>query len=193
VRGQAHTLEGIAAALVVLGGVVFALQATAVTPLTASTSNQHIENQQRAIALDLLRAAEDNETITETVLRWNATRGAFNDTGPGGAFTNGGPPTAFGAALNRTFSSDNVAFNVEIRYQTRDGESERTAVVDMGTPTDNAVSASHSVVLFDGDTLTGTNRTVADAAAAGEFYAEDVHPAGKLFAVLEVRITVWRI
>jgi len=192
-RGQAHTLEGLVGALIVIGGVVFALQATAVTPLTASTSNQHIENQQRAVAENLLVAADANGTMTPTLLDWNTTRGAFAGTGSRGTFTTGGPPTAFGTALNETFTDDNTAFNVYVIVPSPDGTTSRVALVDMGTPTDNAVTATHTVLLFDDGTLTDRDRTVAEAAAAGEFYAADVDPDGELFSVLEVRITVWRI
>ncbi|MFQ3285215.1 MAG: hypothetical protein ACI944_001946, partial [Natronomonas sp.] len=37
-RGQAHTVEAFAAAVLVVSGLVFATQAAAVTPLSASTS-----------------------------------------------------------------------------------------------------------------------------------------------------------
>jgi len=58
-RAQAHTLEAFAAAILLVAALTFALQATAVTPLSASTSNQHIENQQRAVATDLLATSAE--------------------------------------------------------------------------------------------------------------------------------------
>jgi hypothetical protein len=191
-RGQVHTLEGFVASMVVLSGVVFALQATAVTPLTASTSNQFIENQQRAVAGGLLEAADSNDTLTEATLYWNGTAGGFNDTGESGTYASGGPPLPFGNTLNETFSDSRIAFNVDVFYRTADGGRAQEEMVRMGTPSDNAVAASRTVTLFDDDTVTGSSRTVEDAAAAGEFYAEDIDD-GELFNVLEVRITVWRI
>ena len=64
-RGQAHTLEAFAAAILIVVGLTFALQATAVTPLSASTSNQHLENQQRAVATDLLETSAANGDLRE--------------------------------------------------------------------------------------------------------------------------------
>jgi hypothetical protein len=192
VRAQAHALEGIAAALVLLSAVGFALQATAVTPLTASTSNQFIENQQSAVASDLLDVAVANESLRPAVLAWNGSRDAFRGSPDRGYFTDGGPPTRFGAALNETFGGQRVAFNVHVESRTN-GSTDRVRMVYMGTPSDNAVTESRAVVLFDDDELVGGSRTVGDAAAAGEFYADDRDRDGPLFNLVEVEITVWRI
>jgi len=190
-RGQAHTLEGLAAAVIIVAGIAFALQATAVTPLTASTSNQHIENQQRAAATNVLETAQADGDLVETALYWNESRGAFRDSGGGGTFSNGGPPTDFGEALNRTFAAETVAFNVRVGYRTPDGGEGRAQLVEMGDPSDNAVAATRTAVIFDDDRLTGTTTTVAEA--SDSLYAPDVDPDGPLYNVLEVRVTVWRI
>ena len=71
VRGQIYTLEAVIAAVLLVSSLVFALQVTAVTPLSASTSNQHIENQQRASASGVLTAAEEAGILQDAVLFWN--------------------------------------------------------------------------------------------------------------------------
>ena len=192
-RAQAHTLEGFVASLVILGTVAFALQATAVTPLSASTSNQQIENQQTAVSEGLLETLAEQGELKPAVLYWNTSRNAFRDSGPRGTFAGGGPPTPFGAALNETFGDGNIAFNVDVVYRTADKTRKDESMVDMGSPSDNAAVASRTVVLFDDDTIEGTDRTVANASAAGEFYAADVDAEGELFNVMEVRIIVWRV
>ncbi|WP_435063958.1 DUF7288 family protein [Halobaculum sp. EA56] len=192
-RAQAHTLEGFAAAIIVLSGVLFALQATAVTPLTASTSNQHIENQQAAVAEGTLAAAAENGTLAPTLLHWNASRERFIGSGGDGVYAGGGPPTAFGATLNRTFGDDRIAFNVGVGYRTAGGGYDTTRMVYMGSPSDNAVSAARTVVLYDDDPLADGSGNVSAAAADGRFYAPDADPDGPLFGVMEVRIVVWRI
>lgn len=192
-RGQAHTLEGFVASLIVIGSVVFALQATAVTPLTASTSNQHIENQQAATASNLLATAAANETLRPTITYWNRSSGSFVGTGERGYYASGGPPTAFGAALNRTYSDNRIAFNVYVVHRRVDNSRQSTRLVYMGTPTDNAVSTSRTVVVRNDTSLSTGNGTIAEAAAADEFYATDAAPESELFNVMEVRIVVWRI
>lgn len=190
-RAQAHTLEGLVAALIVLSGIAFALQATAVTPLTASTSNQHIENQQRATAVNVLETAEAEGELVETALYWNETREAFRDSGDGGTYSSGGPPTAFGETLNVTFSDENVAFNVRVGYREPGGGAGSQRMVEMGEPSDNAIGATRTVVVFDNDTLTGTDTTL--EAANESFYADDVAPDERVYNVLEIRVIVWRI
>lgn len=192
-RAQAHTLEGVVAGLVLLSGVAFALQATAVTPLTASTSNQHIENQQRAVASDLLAAAAENETLRPTLLYWDSENESFVGADTDGTYANGGPPTTFGNALNETFGADRIAFNVDVVTRTTAGDRSRTRLVSMGMASDNAVTATRPVPVYDDDPLADGTGTVSEAAESGDFYADDADPDGPLFNVMEVRITVWRI
>ena len=80
-RGQAHVLEGIVAAMLILTSVIFALQVTAVTPLTASTANQHLQTQGSGTAAGLLAAADQRGTLRDTILYWNETGGRFHDSG----------------------------------------------------------------------------------------------------------------
>jgi len=193
-RGQAHTLEAFAAAILIVAGLTFALQATAVTPLSASTSNQHLENQQRAVATDLLETSAANGDLREAILRWDPNRSSFRASGTRGQFTEGGPPNGFGEALDRAFRDGRIAFNVELRYGPRYGESE--PMVDMGSPSDNAVTATRTVVLTDDANLTMPgyeDRTLAQVAADDDqsFYAED--PDSRPIYRVEVRITVWQL
>jgi hypothetical protein len=193
-RAMAHTLEAFTAALLVVSGVVFALQATAVTPLTASTSNQHVENQQQATAADLLAAGDAEGSLRTAVLYWNASGDRFAGASEDG-YRNGGPPTALGAALNETFGNltsggGRVAYDVFVDYRTPGGDARRQTMVYMGSPSDNAVVATRTVAVFDGDrrTAPGANGTVADG-----FYAPDAAPNATLYNVLEVHVVVWKM
>ncbi|MGQ3327697.1 MULTISPECIES: DUF7288 family protein [Halorubrum] len=193
-RGQAHTLEAFAAAILIVAGLTFALQATAVTPLSASTSNQHLENQQRAVATDLLETSAANGDLEAALLRWDPESESFRADGSSGPFTAGGPPNAFGEALNRTFGERRIAFNVELRHGRWYKES--TRLVYMGSPSDNAVTATRTVVLTDDANLTmpayeeTTLRQVA-ANASQKFYLED--PDSRPIYRVEVRMAVWQL
>ncbi|MDZ5812058.1 hypothetical protein U4E84_11965 [Halorubrum sp. AD140] len=194
-RAQAHTLEAFAAAILLVAGLTFALQATAVTPLSASTSNQHIENQQRAVATDLLATSAENGDLRDALLYWNPENETFAGSHPEfDTYTRGGPPNSFGEALNRTFLDRRVAFNVEVRH----GDRNRTDVVDMGSPSDNAVTASRAVSLSDDANLTApgyeetTLAGLADGSDPGAFYAAS-DADGAVYDHVEVRITVWRM
>jgi hypothetical protein len=194
VRAQAHTLEAFVAALLVLSGIGFALQATAVTPLSASTSNQHIGNQERAAATGLLDAAEANGTLRGAVVYWNTSNEQFAGS-TDGQYSNGGPPNAFGDALEETFGDRRTAFNVELAwFDANRTERDSTLMVDMGRPSDDAVSTSRNVVLYNDTRLTaGPPGNVSAAAANDSFYMPDAARGERLFNVVEVRIVVWRI
>lgn len=184
------------AALIVVSGVLFALGATAVTPLSASTSNQNIQNQQLAIANDLLATAAANGTLRESVVYWNTSGAGFEDAGDGGYYTAGGPPTPFGDALNETFRDERVAFNVYVVHWNGTTRAEQRMVY-MGSPSDNAVTASRTVTLYNDTELSAPDETsnVSEAWAANDphFYAPDVAPGSELFNVVEVRIVAWRM
>ncbi|WP_049911005.1 DUF7288 family protein [Halorubrum lipolyticum] len=209
-RAQAHTLEAFAAAILLVAGLTFALQATAVTPLSASTSNQHIENQQRAVAGDLLAASAENGDLQAAILRWNPENETFASSPPevdGEAYTRAAGPNGFDAALggfgeslNRTFVDRRIAVNVELRHYNTTARTERrtTSLIDMGTPSDNAVTATRTVALAADANLTAPgyeNSTLgglADGTDSGAFYAAET-ASDPLFAHVEVRIVVWRM
>jgi hypothetical protein len=179
------------AALLLVGGVIFAVHATAVTPLTASTSNQHIENQQRAMANDLLAVADENGTLEEALVHWDAENGTFPATSGQGFYVSGGPPNAFGAVLNETFRADRIAFNVYVFYHQPDDSIRKKTLVYMGAPSDNAVAASRSMFVYDDTPLSGPD---ADGdLSSRSFYAPDAVPDGPLYNVLEVRIVTWQM
>jgi len=188
-RGQAHTLEGTIASLLLLVSLLVAFQATAVTPLTASTSSQHIENQLSNSARGVLSTAEADGELKPAVLYWNESASSFHNTPSNGFYTNDPPDNEFGRMLNATFDSRGIAYNVYLAYN---GSENQVRYVYRGQPSDNAVSVSRTVVLFDSDRLRtdigGTDRTVGNASS---FYAPDV--GGNVYNVVTVRVVVWRI
>lgn len=193
-RAQAHTLEGVAAALVVVMSVVFALQVTAVTPLTASTASQHIENQERSAAQGVLSVAAGNGSLEGTLLAWNETANTFHNASDQGYYASGGPPTAFGALLNETFLSRGVAFNVNVHYLKPGGTRATRKLVHLGEPSDNAVSASRTVTLYDDDRLVAANGTRTETTLANaSYFADDRDVASHVYQVVEVEVVVWRM
>ncbi len=199
-RGQAHTVEAFIAALLLISGLLFAMQATAVTPLSASTSNQHIENQQRALAGDLLSTADEDGTLKAAALYWNTSGGGFEETPDGETFyQNAGSQTAFLDSLQRTLSERRIAYNIVIRYhvyneEVDQPEQERVTMVRMGQPSDNAVTASRTITLSETDRLTGEDDCqLTNSDCAASFYAPNFDADSQFYNRLEVRITTWRM
>lgn len=194
-RGQAHTLEGVVASLVLLSGLVFALQVTAVTPLSASTSNQFIENQQQATAEGVLATAEETGALERAVLFWDNSSDRFHNTTGRNFYTNGGPPNEFGRMLNRTYDGTGVTFNVYVTYVDGSDDLTRIRMVYRGEPSDNAVTASRLVTIGDDDVLydydeTATNVTVSEA---GDLYMPDTDDTSGVYNVVKVEVVAWRM
>ena len=192
-RGQAHTLEGVIAGLLLLSSIIFALQMTAVTPLSASTSSQHIENQQRSVAAGVLSAAAESDGLAETILYWNESDGEFYNTSERGYYTADAPNTTLGETLNRSFDQRGISYNLYVHFQSPSGKTIRNRVVYRGVPSDNAVSASRTVTLADDDRLYDhelrqTNTTLNESST---FYAQDIGTG--VYNVVRVEVVAWRI
>lgn len=199
-RAQAHTLEAFVAALILVTGLIFAAQATAVTPLSASTSNQHIENQHRALATDLLSTAAQDGSLRESAVYWdwNEEEGTtgFVDTHQDRTYYTETPagmhPLAPALAV---FDRNYLAYNIDLVYRDGEGGTDEIRMIEMGSPSDNAVAATRSVVLSDSTGITGGSNegmTIGDLSDEA-FYAEDVDSEGQLYNIVEVRIVVWRL
>ena len=196
-RGQAHTLEGIIGALLLLSSLVFALQVTAVTPLSASTSSQHIENQQQATAEGVLAVAADDGSLAEAALYWEVGNGSFHGLEGDPFYTNDAEVENFtlGERLNDAFGDRGVAFNVALVYQTAPGDRRERRLVYRGAPSDNAVIASRIVTLYDDTRLVRANgtRMSQNVSNVSGFYAPDAAPSSPIYNVVRVEVTVWRM
>lgn len=203
-RGQAFTLEGFIAALLLLASLAFVLQSTGVTPLSSSTSSQHVENQQAAMAGGLLDIARADGSLRPALLYWNDANGTFHGTEPpasgDGYYMACGMPTAFGDHLARTFDDQGLACNVIVRYvNSTTGDVATRRMIYVGAPTDTAMRAVASITLYDDDTLyaadgtpTGTTLTSIASDPSAAFYAPDADPDGPVYNVVRVEVIVWR-
>jgi len=193
-RGQALTLEGISAAIILLAAVGFALQVTAVTPLSPSTSSQHVENQIQATADGALDSAAQDGTLTDAVLFWNATEEQFHNASEEVSHYQGRPPDVFplSETFERTFDDRNIAYNLLVHFHTDQGRVSRQ-LVEKGSPSDHAVSASRTIVVHESDRLVLRNGTSGDRLDASGFYAPNLDTDENLYNVVHVEVVAWRI
>jgi len=195
-RAQAHTLEATVASLLLLASLIFALQITAVTPLSASTSSQHIENQQQATAQGVLAAASDADALKPAILYWNNGTAQFHNVGVQSYYTSGPPDTEFGDMLERSFNDRGIAYNVYFRFQNTNGESITRRYIYSGVPSDNAVRATHTVVLSDNASLFDTDETPNETTISGPnvtYPIPDTDIDGRLYNTVRVEVVAWRI
>ncbi|MFC7229827.1 hypothetical protein N0B31_20680 [Salinirubellus salinus] len=204
-RGQAFTIEGITAAVVLLTAVLLAVQAVVVTPTTRGTVDEDVRTELRQQTEDVLwlssAGADPGEDLSTLVRYWEPNGQTFaGATNPTVGYGRDAPPTRFGTLLNQTFTQRGYLYNVELRYRTRTaGESKPLTLVSRGVPDENAVVASWTVTLYDDDTLTGPG------AGGAELSEYDTDPAdgddgyypvpdavdGPVYNVVEVRVVVW--
>lgn len=196
-RCQALTLEAITAAILLLSAVGFALQMTSVTPLSASTSSQHLENQLQSTGEGVLASADDQGVLTEAVLEWNASTQEFHGSGPDPFYRSGGIDSDFGRILDDAYGDRNIAYNVIIHYHTPDGGMTSQRMVHQGEPSDHAVSASRSVVLVDSDRLIEADGSRGPQINETNFYApdagQDASGHREQYNLLRVEVIAWRI
>ncbi|MFB6269509.1 MAG: hypothetical protein ABEH83_06170 [Halobacterium sp.] len=209
-RGQAHTLEGVAGALVVVVAVAFTLQATAVTPLTASTASQHIETQHERAASGLLEVERANGNLSMALRYWNNSSGSFQNADPDGYYvgqpaspavarnTSRPPNVSFFRALEETFGGDQaVVYNVNAYYVDAFGERRLRRVVYNGQPSADAVAATRLITVYDDQnvtTLSGGELVVSSTGPRLEnatYFPADVD--GHAYSVVEIEVVVWRM
>ncbi|MFB6178314.1 MAG: hypothetical protein ABEI77_01160 [Halorientalis sp.] len=192
-RGQVHTLEAIVGALLLLTSVVFALQMTAVTPLSASTSSQHIENQQQASIEGVLASAAQSGALRRAVLYWNESRGTFQNTSSEQFYTARTPPNEFGQLLERQFGSRGIAYNVRVKYRTASGNVGEQLMVNQGEPSDNAVTSARTLVLPDDARLYNESGVRPETSIRDSYMSNDIAEGSPVYNVVRVEVTVWRI
>lgn len=195
-RAQGHTLEAVVGALLVLTSIAFALQMTIVTPLSASTSSQHIENQQRATADGIMASAAESGALLDTVLYWNDTAGSYHNAPSVGYYTNNPPDTEFGRMLNRSFDEQSIAYNVNLQFVTPSGDLRERRLIHRGEPTENAVSASRSLAVRADDRLIredGHPSNVTVASSERFFVGKAAGHNTPVYNLVRIEVVVWRI
>ena len=205
-RGQAYTLESIAGAVIVLTAVLFALQSIIITPTTSSAVDPEVRSELQQQADDVLVITADNATndLSWFVRYWDQSRRTFAGSqavNPRVGYGGNEPPGAIGTMLNETFTARGHTYNVELYYRGQnisDGHG-RVPAVYRGRPGEGAVVASHTVTLYDNQTLTAPRSSNAElwqyspnaSNNRDGYYPIPDAVDGPVYNVVEVRITVW--
>ncbi len=200
-RGQAFTLESIFASLLLLAAVLFVLQTTALTPLTGSTSNAQIQQQQSEIAEGVLESAISRGYLKDAALHWDTNNRTWAGL-DGNEETYSTPSNmelAFGEQLEQSFLQWGVAVNVDVQYRAPDGTTDQIRtkeMVDMGAPSTNSITAQRTIILYDQDRLRDaqgdeTGQTLSDNSS--RFYARDVRSGSDVYNIVTIKVEAWRI
>lgn len=204
--GQLHTLEGLAAAVLMVLVLVFIVQATSITPLTSSAANLHVEAQLQFYGRDLLAALDDpfvdgpfngtpgNLSVLEyELLRWDGEEYVWDgsryvQTSNTNVSMNSSPMFRL---LRDVLATDGIAHNLEVFYvDNTTGLLAQKRWIWNGNPSLNAITVSGALVLHDNTTLLFplfyTNTSIADIDT-------QVCPPGCMYNVVDARLTLWRL
>ncbi len=190
-KAQMHTLEGVVAATIMLLVIVYAIDATSMTPLTSSTINVHVEAELQTTGQDILSALDysepgSNSKLKNDVLTWDGNQYIWNGT----QYLQSGNPAKnltnnLTVILNTTLANQGIAHNVDIVYidNTTFYPSNPVSMIYNGNPSDNAVTVYRKIVLYNNDLniLNPTNPI------------NDIDLSTDLYNIVEVRLTLWRM
>lgn len=200
-KAQLHTLEGVAAATLLLMVIIYAIDATSITPLTASTANVHIESELAILGQDILNTLDYAEPGYNSRLKndladikkwvgkeyvWNGAR--YVSVADSSTFTNN-----LTEILGSALASKGIAHNVELTYlRVIDNVTTpyTSKFIYNGDPSDNAVIVSRKIVLQNDDCtrLTGEDCSKNN----GDKPIDDIDPSTNLYNVIDVRLILWR-
>jgi hypothetical protein len=198
-RGQAYTLESLIAALLLVTAVLFALQSVVITPTSAGLQDRDVQAQQGQIASDLLVTAANDGELSRLVRFWDCSDGGFSTDDDAGVWAEDGgyqtdtvPVQDFGETLNHTFDAG-TRYNVELVYANDSGGQDVSQIVYQGTPGDDVVTASYTVVLTDGQRVTGRDAgtQTLTSGCSDPAIPELTGGSGNVYNVVEVRVVLW--
>jgi hypothetical protein len=156
---QMYTLEGAITAIMMIGLIVFIVQASPLTPLTSSASHQQVESQIETcgsdllIVLDYVPEGETYSPLKEALIDWTGVE--FN--GQSSTYPDSVSDMTF--VLNRALLADGTAYNLVIAYLYIDDNTTKwdsRAMLWNGRPSDNAVLVTRKVVIHDEDAISSS-------------------------------------
>ncbi|VVB93465.1 Uncharacterised protein [uncultured archaeon] len=195
-NAQLHTLEGVAASILLLGVIIYAIDATSMTPLTSSTSNAHVESELAALGQDLLNTLDYaepgyNSKLKNDIIKWDGRVYLWNGTryieNSDPAYPQNVLINNLTDVLNSTLISQGIAHKVELTYIRRINNntvpSESVQWIYAGVPSSNAVIVSRKIVLQKSDLsgLTLANYTI-----------KSMDPMIDPFNIIDVKLVLWR-
>lgn len=203
-EAQMHTLEGLTAAMIVIIATFYVTGAAGITPTSSSTASKSSEAELQQVAEDVLAQAHANGHLKTAVLAWKDNENRFN--GSDSVYYQGSTPdNPFGETLESVFNERAVAYNVNLYYNlpnsTSVGGPDR--YIYNGDPTDNAVSASQTIVLRHDDVLMegepssqpltdGNDNSSVSTYPIDGFTNDTDEYRDSMYNVVEVRVILWR-
>ena len=190
---QMHTLEAIMAATIMVSIIVFAVQATSLTPLTSSTANAHIEAQLQTIGQDMLSVLDNSQydqksDLKNDILNWNGDEYAWNGTSYNSRASNAS--ITLNSSMEDIFTyiaiPRGIAHNVQFSHISDTGRFSSIFYIYNGDPSDNAIIVSRKVVLSNPD-IGNTSTFQINTGIV------DIDDNTDLYNIIDVKLILWRM
>lgn len=188
-NAQLHTLEGVAAATLLLMVIIYAIDATSITPLTASTANLHIESEVQMLGQDMLNTLDyaeprNNSELKNFIINWNGNQYVWS----GNAYDSGGEKLDNNITIikifNNTLIKQGIAHNMEVIYLEEVDNFTRPSspaiMIYNGEASNNGVIVSRKIVLHDTDNTNSANPI------------KDIDTSTNLYNIVDIRLILWR-
>ncbi|VVB86880.1 Uncharacterised protein [uncultured archaeon] len=193
-QAQLHTLEGVAASMLILLVIIYAIDATSITPLTSSTSSVQVETELAFIGQDILNRLDYTEpgeisNLKKDIIKWDGNQYQWSGTkyvedgNIGNNISND-----ITDILNTSLISKGIAHKLEVSYLLNNNNisvSGPRTMIYAGVPSDNAVTVSRKIVLQDSDIV-----LFGDPNSTNPIY--DVYPTTILWNIVDVKLVLWR-
>ncbi len=194
-KAQLHTLEGVGAATIMLLVIIYAIDATSMTPQTSSTSSVHIENELQYLGQDILNTLDYAEpgyssNLKNDVLNWDGSEYIWS----GAVYLKKWDDTKslnnnITTILNATMVKRGIAHNVELTYLDNSTYFTKNMIYN-GDPSNNAVIVSRKIVLQNvgrnGDDKEGNNKNSTNPIM-------DMDQSTNLYNIVNIRLILWRM
>jgi len=194
--GQAFTLEGVVASMLLISvALIFSLQITAITPLSASTSSQHIENQHAELAQGALETAEREELI-QMLLYWDSSSSKFHNSDSDGEYRVDAPNVEFAQEVDRVLINQGIGVNIDLTYYNNRTTYSDTTInyFTSGEPSDHGHTVERSVPIYENDPIyDSTGNPTSQNVTETDFYLENINEDSELYNIVVIKFTVWRI
>lgn len=201
-KAQLHTLEGVAAATIILLVIIYAIDATSLTPLTSTSSNVHIEKELEFMGQDILNTLDYSEPgygskLKEDITNWNGSSYIWNGSAYIDIYKNTPPlNNTLTSIFIQTLIKRGIAHNVELTFIDNSSFLPVTkSMIYNGDPSNNAVIVSRKLVLQNrGSKNVNDDRGKdEDSISKEKEIITDIDPSTDFYNIVEVKIVLWRM
>jgi hypothetical protein len=180
------------AAIIMVSVVVFAVQATSLTPLTSSTANTHIETQLQTMGYDIMDSLDHSEYGQESRLKtdlldWSGHVYIWN----GSSYVSKSNQSkqlnnSISKMLEKILIKRGIAHNMHFTYIKDDGNRAKSSYIYNGEPSDNAIIVSRKIVISNPD-ISDTSKFSSKSGI------KDLNNSTDFYNIVDIQLTLWRI